>query len=324
MEFHTLRTQYQWAKAVKRTDAKSHREYANRSIAMLEDLSIRQWGKSLMDIDPFTPMGLQDEADWAEKRMPYYNLWPNIIPALTSLRLDVEATFFALPITPLLVRFPAKVPHPLSWSYDGKEWSIRTMMVAESQLKPTVQFNTLHNLPKSGPVPAISFWLDIGEVVDPDTPEYQRKLYKHLLKVPGWSIERSFLEIPAHDSTNEGVIYPDDIVRNCARIACTLCLMAADPELVSPDVLNEDRSKYAATKDSRLVTKAHQRGKVGWNVGADIEIVPHYRNACPAALYWTGVGRRTPRIRFRKGCFVHKNKLSDVPTGFLLQQQDTQ
>jgi hypothetical protein len=115
-------------------------------------------------------------------------------------------------------------------------------------------------------------------------------------------------------------VYPDEIVENCARIACTLCLMAADPELVVPDVLNSDKSQFAVTRDERLVDKAHRRGKVGWDVGANIEVTPHYRNACPAALYWTGEGRKVPRIRFRKGCFVHRQRLSEVPTGFLLPQ----
>lgn len=322
MEFHTLRTQYQWSKSFKETDAKSHAEYARRAIGFLENMSYEKFGKPLSEIDPFTPVGLLAEADWAEQRMPYYNLWPNIISALTKLKLDVETQFFRLPVSPLLVRFPSKVPHPLTWSYDGKEWSIQTMLVCEGGLRPSPGFVKQHNIPPNGEVPALSFWLDIGETIDPETPQYRRKLYKHLLKVPGWTIERSFEEIPSHDSASEGVVYPDEIVENCARVACTLCLMAADPELVVPDVLSADKSKFAETHDLRLVEKAHRRGKVGWDVGASIEVSPHYRNACPAALYWTGEGRKIPRIRFRKGGFVHRQRLSEVPTGYLLPQGD--
>jgi len=320
MQFHNLRTQYQYAKSTRTTDAKTHREYATRSIAMLDSLCMETYGKPLESVDPFTPQGLLAEAEWAEARMPYYNLWPNIINSLTRLRLDVETQFFRLPVSPLLIRFPADSPHPLTWSYEGKEWSIRTMMVCENELRPDSAFHKLHNLPSTKMVPALSYWLDINEMLDPATPEFQRKLYKHLLKVPGWTIERSFKEIPAHDSATEGVVYPEEIVENCARLACTLCLMAADPELVVPDVLSSDQTKYAATRDPRLVEKAHNRGKVGWNVGAGIEVSPHYRNACPAALYWTGQGRTVPRIRFRKGGFVHRQRLAEVPTGFLLPQ----
>jgi len=100
--------------------------------------------------------------------------------------------------------------------------------------------------------------------------------------------------------------------------------MAADPELVVPDVLADDKVKYAQSGDPRLVEKAHRRGKVGWNVGANIEVLPHYRSASPAALYWTGEGRKVPRIRFRKGCFVHRQKLSAVPTGYLSEESEEQ
>jgi hypothetical protein len=93
--------------------------------------------------------------------------------------------------------------------------------------------------------------------------------------------------------------------------------MASDPEIVEPEVLSSDEERYSKTRDSALVDKAHRRGKVGWNVGKDIEVVPHYRRACPAALYWTGEGRRFPKVRFRRGSVIHRKRLASVPTGFL-------
>jgi hypothetical protein len=319
MEFHTLRTAYQWAKALGQTKAKSHSEYADLAISMMEQVSLQTYGKHLRDIDPFTPTMMMAEAEWAELRMPYYNLWPSIIPALTKLRLDVECTFFTLPLTPILVRFPVSASHSLRWSYDGKEWAIQTMMVSERALLPDPGFDKKHNIPREE-IPALSFWLDIGELVEPDNPQFRRRLYKHLLKYPGWTIERSFEEIPAHDSVSVGVEYPKKVIEDCARIACTICLMAADPELVVPDVLSKDKAKFAATGDQSLVEKAHRRGKVGWDVGANIEVSPHLRSASPAALYWTGTGRKVPRIRFRKGCIVHRRRLSEVPTGFMADE----
>ena len=279
MEFHSLRTAYQWAKSMRQTDAKSHAAYAHDMIITMEQRALELYGKELRHVDPFTPTMMIAEAEWAELRMPYYNLWPGIISALTKLRLDIECDFFKLPMTPLLVRFPKSCDHPLKWSCDGKEWSIRYMMVSE-----------------------------------------RMRLYKHLLKYPGWTIERSFEEIPAHESISIGVEYPRQIIEDCARIACTLCLMAADPELVVPDVLAKDKAKFADTNDPALVERAHNRGKVGWDVGHNVEIAPHLRSSSPAALYWTGVGRKVPRIRFRKGCIVHRKRLSEVPTGFLANE----
>ena len=68
---------------------------------------------------------------------------------------------------------------------------------------------------------------------------------------------------------------------------------------------------------AKYIEKAKRRGKFGWSVGKDLQISPHIRAACPAALYWTGKGRKTPKIRFRKGCVVHKKKLQNIPTGYV-------
>ena len=45
--------------------------------------------------------------------------------------------------------------------------------------------------------------------------------------------------------------------------------------------------------------------------------MPHVRAASPAALYWTGEGRKVPKIRFRRGSIVHRKKFASMPTGFL-------
>jgi len=318
MNFFIPRTTFQIAKS-DGADAKSHREFASVMIAAME-AACDHYGGSLREIDPFTPTLLMMEAEWAELRMPYYNLWPSIIPALTKLRLDVDASHFKLPVSPLLIRFPSTVPHPLRWSCDGQEWVVQTLLVDDQPVRMCEKLRHRHpDLPNGSDVPALSFFVDIDEPVE-GNEMFRQKLYKHCLTLPGWSIERSFSEIPGHSSADSGVQYPDHIVQDLARIVCTLCLMADDPQLVVPDVLSKDKQKFAESRDSRLVAKAHNRGKVGWNVGADIEVSPHYRNASPAALYWTGQGRKVPRIRFRKGCFVHRQRMSSVPTGYLLPQ----
>ncbi len=62
--------------------------------------------------------------------------------------------------------------------------------------------------------------------------------------------------------------------------------------------------------------RARRRGKLGWNVGQRIEVMPHYRRPHPA-LVWTGHGRTVPRIVLRKGSVVHRDVLARVPTGFV-------
>ena len=66
---------------------------------------------------------------------------------------------------------------------------------------------------------------------------------------------------------------------DCVRLCCSLCLLENDPSTISPDVLADDRAKYEASGDQKYVEKAHRRGKVGWDVGKRIEVIPHYRRS---------------------------------------------
>jgi hypothetical protein len=71
-----------------------------------------------------------------------------------------------------------------------------------------------------------------------------------------------------------GIQVPDSLVMDCVRLCCSLCLLENDPSIISPDVLADDRAKYEASGDQKYVDKAHRRGKVGWDVGKHIEVIP--------------------------------------------------
>jgi hypothetical protein len=77
-------------------------------------------------------------------------------------------------------------------------------------------------------------------------------------------------------------------------------------------VLNRDAGKPLT---AAIIDRAKRRGKIGWNIGKGIEVIPHMRRPHPA-LVWTGHGRVTPRIILRKGCLVHQDALKRIPTGF--------
>lgn len=78
--------------------------------------------------------------------------------------------------------------------------------------------------------------------------------------------------------------------------------------VIEPDVLSKDRDKFEAGGDAKYVDKAHRRGKIGWDVGRRIGVVPHYRGP-HMALVWTGRGRAVPRV-------VHRELVERVPSGF--------
>lgn len=113
-----------------------------------------------------------------------------------------------------------------------------------------------------------------------------------------------------------GIPVPNSLIDDCVRLCCTLCLLENDPEIISPDVLADDRAKFDETGDQRYVEKARRRGKVGWGVGRRIEVIPHYRRP-QMMLAWTGVGRAVPRVVPRRGSVVHREVVERVPSGFM-------
>lgn len=253
------------------------------------------------DFDPFAPVRLRLEEKWFLNRRPYYNIYPSIIPALTKISLDnLTVDHIRLPLPELLIRLPDS-NHPLRFWHKDKEYALRTIMVADNF--------KFHNREDN----FLVFWLDVGESV----MDWNVQMFRLMCKKPGLSVNNAFNLLEKHHSKDEGVIYPDDFIEDCARLVCTICLMSDDPDVVQPEVLSMDEEKYEKTKDQKFVEKAKNRGKYGWSVGKNIEIVPHVRSSCPAALYWTGEGKKIPKIRFRKGCVVHRKKLSEIPTGYL-------
>ena len=112
-----------------------------------------------------------------------------------------------------------------------------------------------------------------------------------------------------------GVHVPKELVADCVRLCCSLCLLENDPSVIEPDVLTKDRGKFEASGDDRYVDKAHRRGTIGWNVGRHIEVASHYRRP-HMALVWTGRGRAVPRVVPRRGSVVHRELVEKVPSGF--------
>ena len=107
-----------------------------------------------------------------------------------------------------------------------------------------------------------------------------------------------------------------DAMRNCVRMVCTVCLLADNPDLITPDVLARDRAAFDRTRDQKYIDRAVRIGKRGWLVGAKTEVDPHFRRP-HFAFRWTGKGRVELDLVPVKGCIVKRQKVTDVPTGFL-------
>ena len=241
---------------------------------------------------------LMNERDWEQAHRPYYNVWPSIVPMLTRLNLDLDSALIKLPVPALCVRFPEQ-NNPLAFDWKGKQTEILCMLMGE--------INEGRGL---------SILIDVGEGMtdgeDFGVPIYT---YRNFRRQEGLTVEEALQEIGSDELAELGVQIPDSLVIDCVRLCCSLCLLENDPSVIEPDVLSKDRAKYEASGGQKYIDKAHRRGKVGWNVGKRMEVVPHYRRP-HMMLAWTGSGRAVPRIVPRRGSVVHREKVEKVPSGF--------
>ncbi len=241
---------------------------------------------------------LKNERDWEQARRPYYNVWPSIVPMLTRLNLDLDSSLVNLPMPALCIRLP-KQQNPLTFEWKGETLPIRCMLLgdmAEGQ--------------------GISVLIDVNERMTDgvafSTPIYT---YQNFRRENGLTVEESLRERGSDEWATLGVQIPIALVNDCVRLCCSLCLLENDPSVIEPDVLGKDRVKFGASGDHKYIDKAHRRGKVGWNVGKRMEVVPHYRRP-HMALVWTGAGRAVPKVVPRRGSVVHRDKIEKVPSGF--------
>jgi hypothetical protein len=288
MDFHTYTTMRDWTRRVSPEDrfAQDIDQFYKRAMDDAVKVRSAQFFAQLIN-----------ERDWEKARRPYYNLWPSIIPMLTRLDLDLDSELIRLPLPALCVRFPKdSAKNPLKFDWKGNEVSVRCIMMGDMNQGE-----------------GISVLIDVGELVDEiGVPVYS---YRNFPRKPGLTVQQSVASLGRNVFADLGIQVPDSLVKDCVRLCCSLCLLENDPEIISPDVLADDRAKYEATGDQKFVDKAQRRGKVGWDVGKHIEVIPHYRRP-HMTLVWTGHGRVTPRVVPRRGSVVHREAVEKLPSGF--------
>ncbi|NLS97584.1 MAG: hypothetical protein GXX96_36050 [Planctomycetaceae bacterium] len=237
------------------------------------------------------------EQAWEHARRPYYNVSPSIIPMLTRLNLDLDSTLIRLPLPAICVRLPCQ-QNPLAFDWQGQPTQIRSVLMGEAREGQS-----------------IVLLIDQGDTKRVGTVDVPVGMYISFLRQPGQTVEQSLASLPRFPNTNGYIDMPESLLADCVRLCCCLCLLENDPAIISPDVLSKDQEKFDETGDQKFVEKAHRRGKVGWNVGRHIEVVPHYRRP-HMALVWTGHGRAVPKIVPRRGSVVHRELVEKVPSGF--------
>lgn len=250
------------------------------------------------------------EQIWSQCRRPFYNVWPHVRDGLRRVPLAIpcEHVFKASDSMPIAisVRFP--VGEELSTGgVSIKEFIAMKMMVRHNG-SASPGFNVLCDHGESKPrVPGLDHLPDLPSQLIMTFPLPSEMTIEDAINSLKYNGLHGGLELSHGES---------EALLECIRVLCGIALMAHDPSLVEPIVIKADEAKYRETGDRKYVEKAIRRGVFGFNVGANIEVSPHYRRA-HFALRWTGKGRETPKIVPVKGCVVRRQSVTDVPTGYL-------
>ncbi len=273
--------------------------------------------------DPLTCRHIIFENCWNDTNRPYYNIYPTIIPMLTALRLNMSGNFVKPPngLRHLLLRLP-DADHILR----SGDIIVRTIFMSfQLCLKDTKDKLKVPNNLKMDPVGEltddIAKYVSNGLTIGINTDEKINGCSVSLIRVfptDDRLLEESVNALEVHESYHDGVLVPDKLIMDCVRLCLTVCLLDNNPELVSPDILNKDHDKYINADENtrqKLIDKAKRRGKFGFVLGKNLEVIPHVRRPHPA-LVWTGTGRKIPKIIMRSGSIVHRDKIYKVPTGY--------
>lgn len=229
------------------------------------------------------------EPNWYVAGRPYYKVWPSILPAFLRLNLDVPASAIEPRSKAILVRF-AEGSEP-SLPLGGKLLCILAVAFQKEWLTKLFVIYRFDDGDGLANTSDGSFAIDYSD----ETLEVL--------------IENEYAKF--NDVDNGKFVM---------RIIGTLFLLENDPSIIQPDVLAADRDRFDNSTDpelrQRLIDKARKRGVVGWRIGESYETIPHYRRP-HFGLRYTGTGGTIPRIVPIKGAVVHRQKLTQVPTGYI-------
>ena len=294
MEFNPYRTFYEMAKKMCPKDTpKRYQEFYG---GLITEMGRRKAAASEIN-------QLILEEIWFQQNRPYYCVYPGVIKGFLNLRLDIPISQLIFPELAFAIKF-AKGKEPFAFEYRGKSYPTKSMIAAKMAEEDGDE--------------KIMIFLDIGENMPiGDGEESTIYTYIAMPVIQGMSIEEAINALPHDPSSYIGPVLPDDFRKNLVKIVAAICLLGEDVDLKEFDVLTKDWDKYQQNHDYKFIDKAIRRGKNGWLIGRRCEdeknpsyVNPHFQH------YWTGKGRTQIILKHKKGFFVKRDKLKEVPTGY--------
>jgi len=229
-------------------------------------------------------------ACWYRLKKPYYSVYPSIIPLLTKVKLDIPTKSIVSPLPFLLIRMPVE---------NNLLTPVKTILIGNVTIGMERK-NAIQNI-----------FISIHTTED----QYLTTVWENTEDI---TVEEVLQDIPDNCRGTKPSDVLVRIIPDVLKLICSLCLLDNDPSIMEPDVLDKDKGRYEWGDDAEkkfLEERAKRRGKVGWNVGRKIEMIPHYRRP-HFGWRWTGNGRTIPKIVRIKGSIVHRELVSKIPTGY--------
>lgn len=238
---------------------------------------------------------LESELAWIENVRPYYKVYPAILNSMCRLKLDVKYECPDVPENQISVRFAVGQEPSTKNGFKIGSLFMAGLKGSDERKYMAILVNVLN------------FNENVRFILDPNPDNVK-------------SIEECIEMGELH-----GEVSPDkkEIQALATRIALTVCMLEHDPDIITPEILSKDEERYQGETDEwkrRAEERARKRGKVGWSIGKEFQKrinSPHYTNP-HLRLAHTGPGRSIPKIVEVKGYWTGKDKLTTVPTGYIL------
>ena len=255
-------------------------------------------------------MRFGSEITWFEEDRPFYNVFPIVVSLANKTKLNFPIRLVQFPNQTICFRFAAsQVP-------GGYEAALVTAPKEQNCLLVVAQKRLPSGEPKIQ-ISHVSCCGDTDQTVD-EALESQQANFAGLPE----SI-RSF-------STAESYRRVGDEMSFIYRLAVIAAQLASGSDLITPIVLERDRGRHATAEEPErkwLEERATRVAGRGFDFGRTLQRLseqsPHWRNP-HLALFWTGANRQVPKLQLRAGCVVMPRNMSEIPTGYLGPESESE
>lgn len=279
-------------------------DYVNRCVFALPD----QIASKVAAIQALMRFGA--ELTWFEEDRPFYNVFPIVVSLANKTKLDFPIRLVRFPNQTICFRFAAsQVP-------GGYESALVTSPKDQGCVLVVAQ-KRLPGGDSKIQISHVSCHGNHDQTVE-QSLECQQANFASLPESM-----KSFATCESYRRLGDEMAF-------IYRLAVIAAQLASGSDLITPIVLEKDRSRHEAADQPTRQWLEERAARVvgrGYDFGRNLQRLseqsPHWRNP-HLALFWTGEGRQVPKLQLRAGCVVLPRHMSEVPTGYFGQESDSE